>query len=172
MSAQQPDARLIYARTDAGEAEAGEPALDIGQASRRILALIGGHRSVGDLAQFARPGELLAIVAELERHGLIEVVGVAREPSEVERRAQRAAEQALLGAAKKSLGGVFCSELGNAGQIWDARVADCVNMEVLRRVLREAVDVVNARNGEDAARRIIAAVRPIFEAAREGVARR
>jgi hypothetical protein len=37
---------------------------------------------------------------------------------------------------------------------------------VLRRVLREAVDVVYYRNGESAARRIVAAVRPVFEQSR------
>jgi hypothetical protein len=36
-------------------------------------------------------------------------------------------------------------------------------MEVLRRVLREAVDVVYYRHGEASARRIVAAVRPVFE---------
>ena len=56
--------------------------------------------------------------------------------------------------------------------IWEARIADCVSMEVLRRVLREAVDVVHARNGEQAARRVITAVRPIFESARTGGATR
>lgn len=170
MSAPEPDARLIYARTEAGEAEAGERALHIGHASRRILALVDGQRCVGDLAQFARPGELGPILVELEKHRLIDAVGVAREPSEAERRARQRAEQVLLNEAKQALGGVFRRELGSAGQIWEARIGDCVSMEVLRRVLREAVDVVEQRNGEQAARRVVAAVRPIFESARAGIA--
>lgn len=160
---QQPDPRLVYARTIAGDDETSACSRDIAHSSRRILALIDGLRRVGDLAAFARPGELGSALAELERHALIEVIGVAAEPSASERRAREIAEQRMLDEAKRRLRGAFADELGTAAHVWQARAADSVNMEVLRRVLREAVDVVQTRRGEAAARRVLEAVRPIFE---------
>lgn len=163
MSLPQPDPRLVYGRTIDGDDETGACRRDIAHSSRRVLALIDGLRRVGDLGAFARPGELGSALAELERHGLIEVVGVAAEPSESERRVRDVAEQKLLGEARRMLHDAFADELGTAAHVWQARAADSVNMEVLRRVLREAVDVVQARRGETAARRVLEAVRPIFE---------
>lgn len=159
----EPDPRLIYARTADGHDESAAPRLGLSQAARRILAVIDGQRCVGDLPDFARPGELGPILAELESQRLIEVAGLADEPSEAQRRARASAEQAMLDQAKRSLHGLFDNELGTAGHVWEARVADSISMEVLRRVLREAVDVVYYRSGEAAARRIVAAVRPVFE---------
>ncbi len=163
----EPDPRLIYARTADGHDEAAEPRRALTPGVRRILMAIDGKRCVGDLPEFARPGDLAAILAELEGERLVEVAGLADEPTEAERLARASAEQALLGEAKRGLRGLFGAELGAAGHVWEARVADCVTMEVLRRVLREAVDVVYYRSGEAAARRIVAAVRPVFEQARD-----
>lgn len=161
----EPDPRLVYARTTDGHEEEAEPHRGLSPGARRILTAIDGQRRVGDLGQFVRTGELGPSLAELEGQRLAEVVGLADESSEAERRARASAEQALLDQAKRGLRGLFRAELGAAGHVWEARVADCVTMEVLRRVLREAVDVVYFRSGEAAARRIVAAVRPVFEQA-------
>lgn len=140
-------------------------ALELEHSARRILALVDARRSVGDLSRLARPGELGPVLAALERHGLVEVVALAAEPTEMQRRERERVEQAQLKAAKKALRSAFVAELGVAGRIWDARVADSVSLEVLRRVLREAIDVVEARRGEAAAQRLLAIVRPLFAAA-------
>lgn len=162
MRSQPPDPRLIYARTPAGDAEMGARALDLAHPARRILALVDARRSVGDLSQLARPGELGPVLAALERNGLVEVVALAAEPTEAQRRARERAEQTRLQAAREALRGAFAAELGIAGHIWDARVADSVNLEVLRRALREAIDVVALRRGEAAAQRVLALVRSLF----------
>ena len=94
---------------------------------------------------------------------IVEASGIAEPPDEAGRLARQLAEQVALQSAKQRLHQLFEREFGPAGHVWDARVADCVNMEVLRRVLREAVDVVYYRHGEASARRIVAAVRPVFE---------
>lgn len=164
-STQRPDPRRIYARTRAGDEEMGALAIELQPSARRILALVDAKRSVGDLSGLARPGELGPVLAALERHGLVEVVALAAEPTEVQRRERERAEQARLQAAKKALRNAFVAELGVAGRVWDARVADSVSLDVLRRVLREAVDVVEARRGEAAAQRVLAVVRPLFAAA-------
>lgn len=172
MTRSQPDPRLVYGRTIDGDDETSACRRDIAHSSRRVLALIDGLRRVGDLVAFARPGELGSALAELERHGLIEVVGVAAETSESERRAREVAEQKLLDEARRMLHDAFAEELGTAAPVWQARAADSVNMEVLRRVLREAVDVVQARRGETAARRVLEAVRPIFDGSGQAHPRR
>lgn len=159
----QPDERLVYARTADGHDEAGRPRRSLAREARRILMLIDGRRRVGDLRGCARPGEIGPLLAELESARLIEVCGLADDPTESERMRHAQAEQARLNEAKRRLGGVFAAELGTAGHVWEARVADSVRMDVLRRVLREAVDVVHQRHGEAAARRVLAAVRPVFE---------
>lgn len=159
---QRPDARAIYARTPAGDEEIAARALDLPHAARRILALVDARRSVGDLSRLARPGELTAVLATLERHELIEAVAHADEASEAQRSARRRSEQAQLQEAKAALRNVFVAELGSAGRIWDARVADSVSLEVLRRVLREAIDVLQARGDEAATQRVLALARPVF----------
>ncbi len=155
--------RLIYARTAAGEVEVGARQLPLSASARRLLVLIDGRRAVALLSNFVRAGELDALASELLSHGLIEAIGIAELPDEVGRMARLLAEQAALQAAKRKLQRLFEAELGAAGHVWDARVADSVNLEVLRRVLREGVDVVFYRSGEAAARRIVAAVRPVFD---------
>ncbi len=162
----QPDFRLIYARTRAGDEELAARALELEHAARRILALVDARRSVGDLGQFARPGELAPVLAALERYRLIEPFGLAAEPTAAERRERERAGQARLQAVKHALRNAFAAELGVAGRVWDARVADAVNLDVLRRVLREAIDVVQARSGEAAAQRVLAIVHPVFESLR------
>ncbi len=162
MTPSRPDPRLIYARTPAGDDELSARALALGHAARRILALVDARRSVADLSQLARPGELAPVLAALERDGLVEVAALAAEPTEAQRRARERADQARLQAIKQALRDAFVAELGAGGRIWDARVADSVNLAVLRRVLREAVDVVEARRGAAAAQRVLAIARPLF----------
>ena len=152
----------IYARTEAGEREVAERRRDLSQQARRILILIDGRRPLADLSMLARPGELEPIVAALEQAGLIRLDGLAPPPDAAQARERLFAEQSALAQAKAQLAGVFERELGASGQVWEARVADSVSVDVLRRVLREAVDVIFFRNGDDAARRIVGAVRPIF----------
>lgn len=156
------DRRLIYARTPAGDREMTALAFELDHAARRVLALIDARRSVDDLSRLARPGELGPVLVALERHGLIEEIALARESTEAQRRERERAEQARLQDAKETLRDAFAAELGIAGRIWDARVADSVSQEVLRRVLREAIDVVQRRCDEAAAQRLLARVRPLF----------
>lgn len=160
--------RLIYARTPAGEQEVSARQRPLSASARRLLALIDGRRAVALLSNFVRASEFDALANELLSHGLIEAIGIADLPDESGRLARLLAEQSALQAAKRRLGRLFEAELGASGHVWDARVADSVNLEVLRRVLREGVDVVFYRSGEAAARRIVAAVRPVFDQIRSG----
>lgn len=158
------DSRLVYMKTPAGVAEIAERKLGLSPAARRILIVIDGERRLSDLPAFARPGDLGGLIEELESRGLVSLAGIADDPDDTERLAQSQRDRDALLALKKSLTGVFVAELGAGGQVLEARIGDCVSLEVLKRVLREGIDTVSARGGEEAARRVITLVRPILGA--------
>ena len=64
-----------------------------------------------------------------------------------------------LSAIKASLAGVFERELGPEASVLEARVQDCVNLVVLRNVLREVIGLVGQRKDDAAADRIAALVK-------------
>ena len=161
-SAREFDSRLVYAKTDAGSAEISERTLGLSHLMRRILIVIDGQRRLGDLPNFARPGDLGNIIEELQTRGLIQLSGIADDPPGNERIARAEEDLRVLGELKVVLRGAFEAELGAVGQVLDARLADCVSLDVLKRVLREGIDSIARRRGEAAARRLISLVRPLL----------
>src|SRR5690606_21218674 len=137
--------RAVVERTATGDAAlvARPPGLD--RASLRRLTLIDGQRSLADLPRFARAGELDRLVTILRGRGLVALRGKAAQPDALARRQRLSEERAMLAQLKGELRGVFIRELGHAGEVWEARVQDCVSIEVLRQVLREAIDVLYFR---------------------------
>ncbi len=157
------DSRLVYMKTAQGSSEMLERKLGLSIGARRMLIIIDGQRRLGDLPTFARPGELGAILEELESHQLIALAGIADAMPETERRARQKVEDAILGELKEQMAGLFSKELGeSAGEVLEARLADAVNIEIAKRVLRDAIDVVGTRVDQDAAKRIILAAKPIL----------
>lgn len=152
----------IFGRTSAGEREIAARELPLTQSARRILMLIDGQRSARELSRLARPGELESVLIVLGRHALIKVVGTVPEPTETQKRAQVQQERERLQRLKAALHNSFADRLDTAGHIWDARIADAVNDEVLRRVLREAIDVLQRRRGTEAAREALEQIRAAF----------
>jgi hypothetical protein len=157
------DSGLVYQRTEAGEALLRAGANALTQVARRLLPLFDGRRRVADLPSNMRAGDLEAAITELQTQGLIRFTGRA-DLGPPEGRASLEAERVILAELKVELDGLFAREMGEPGKVWDARVQDCVNLLILRRVLREAIDIAYFRSGADAARRIVAVVRPIFRA--------
>ncbi len=156
------DQRVVYVKTAAGSHEVLARKMDLSAAERRILIIIDGKRSVAELPDFARPGEIVSILAGLSQKKLIQISGTYELPSPEELKKQRALDLQKLERLKSELDGVFERELGVAGQVWDARLADSVSLDVVRSVLREAINVLFSRAGDVAARRVIALVRPIL----------
>ena len=157
------NAGVIYQRTEAGESLLRAGSNVLGHVARRILPMIDGRRRIADLPETARPGDLEAAITELQTQGLIRFTGRVEPVSNEERARQKADDHALLTRVKADLTGMFAREMGQAGEIWDARVRDSVNLVILRRVLREGIDVAYFRAGSDAARNLVAAVRPLFK---------
>jgi hypothetical protein len=156
------DQRVVYVKTAAGSKEVLARKLSLNPAERRILIIIDGKRSVAELPDFARPGEIVSILASLSQKGLIQVSGMYDLPDAEQIAKLKQEEMLKLERIKTELEGVFERELGVAGQVWDARLSDSVTLDVVRTVLREAIDVLFSRAGEPAARRVIASVRPIL----------
>lgn len=158
------DARLVYVKTPAGAAEITERRLGLSPAARRILIVIDGQRRLADLMAFARAGELGVLIAELESKGLVALASVADTDGVAEREEQIQREREVLARLRASLAGVFVKELGAGGEVLEARIRDCVSLDVLKRVLREGIDAVSAQCGEDGARRVIALIKPVLGA--------
>lgn len=156
------DSRLVYAKTAAGAEEMMARRLDLSIGARRMLIVIDGQRRLGDLPAFTRPGELGAIIEELASNKLISLAGIADEMPETERRAQIRLEEAVLADMKRQLTGIFLDALGPAGEVLEARLADAVNVEIAKRVLRDGVDVIRARLGEERAQALIQAAKPLL----------
>jgi hypothetical protein len=156
------DQRVVYVKTATGGKEVLARKLSLNPAERRILIIIDGKRSVAELPDFARPGEIVSILANLTQKGLIQVSGMYELPDPQELAKRKQIENLKLERIKSELEGVFERELGVGGQVWDARLADSVSLDVVRSVLREAIDVLFTRAGEPSARRVISTVRPIL----------
>lgn len=162
------DAALVYQRTEAGEDLLRAGATALGNVARRILPMIDGRRPVAQLPDEMRPGDLEAAITELQTQGLIRFTGRADSLGEEQIRAQMIADRASLQKLKIELDGLFTLEMGNPGEVWDARVRDSVSLTVLRSVLREGIDVAYFRSGSSVARRLVDKVRPIFRQHKNG----
>jgi hypothetical protein len=162
MTEKSIDLRLVFAKSDAGTVEVTARTLGLSQTARRVLILIDGQRRLRDLSGMARPAELVSVIEELQGKGLIRLSGIAEGPSVEDLRAKDQALALVVSELKLALAGKFHQELGNTGHVFDERVRDCVNLDVMRRVLREAIDSVSFKNGDRAAQSIVTVVRPIL----------
>ncbi len=146
------DPRLVYGKTAAGVSEVQHRAGGLSPPARRLLVLVDGRRPLAALPATVRPGELPRLIDDLLSRGLIALSGIVEElPMAGELRDPR------LEDFKRRIEGAVTRELGPAGRVLEARLQDCVNMTVLRGVMREIVELVRARGGDDAASRVAAA---------------
>ncbi len=157
------DPLRVYTKTIAGQAEIINRRHGLSTGARRILILMDGHRRLADLSRFSRDGDLERVVEELEALGLIAFAGVSENLSDQEVQQRAGTEMRTLGELKNSLRGLFIEQLGPAaGQIFEDRVRDSVSLEIMRRVLREAVEEVRHRRGDLATRRLLSTIDPIL----------
>lgn len=150
-----PDPRLVFVQTEAGAEAIRHRSQRVSLPARRLLNVFDGIRPIGQLPPVVRADEMAALVKELEGQGLIALVTVR---SETTNDAQ-AHPDVRLARIKRSLAGVFERELGVQASVLEARVQDCVNLVVLRNVLREVIALVATRKDAAAAERIAAAVK-------------
>jgi hypothetical protein len=102
-----------------------------------------------------RPSDLPEALKELISRDMIALTGIARHdaaPTDPQ-------SELKLQAIKRALSGAFEAELGPDASVLEARVQDCVNLHVLRHVLRELINLVGQRKNPAAAHRIATRVR-------------
>jgi hypothetical protein len=156
------DSRLVYRKTEAGEAEILARAQGLSAAARRLIILIDGQRTLSELPSFARQGDVPELIRELESKGMIALAGIADLPSPEELAKRQQIEQSKLGGLKQALAGAFEKALGSDGIVLDARIADCINLEVFRRILREAIDTLQTKGQRDHAQALIRLARGLL----------
>ena len=65
------DSHLIFSKTARGAEEINTRAAGLSLHTRRVLIMVDGKRSITELAQYARAGEILDVLSQLESAGLI-----------------------------------------------------------------------------------------------------
>ena len=146
------DPRLVYSKTAAGVSEVMHRGDSLSPPARRVLVLVDGKRPLSALPATVRPGELPKLIDELLSAGMIALSSIVDTlPGPDERRDPR------LEDFKRRIEGAVLRELGPAGSVLEARLQDCVNLTVLRSVMREVVELVRARADDAAAERVAAA---------------
>lgn len=68
------DGTLVYSKTPIGIAEISLRSAQLPMATRRVLIMVDGKRTVDDLSVVVKPGEIEAVLARLESGGLIQRV--------------------------------------------------------------------------------------------------
>ena len=65
------DSHLIFSKTPRGAEEISTRSAGLTLHTRRVLIMVDGKRSVAELSQYARAGEILDVLSQLESAGLI-----------------------------------------------------------------------------------------------------
>jgi hypothetical protein len=150
----EPDPRMVFAPTTAGTEAIRTPTQQLSLPARRLLMLLDGRRPLSQLPSVVRPDDVPTLLRELEAQGMITLTGMIDGDD-----AGRMHPDLKMAQVKRSLAGVFEKELGQQASVLEARVQDCVNLPVLRNVLREVITLVAQRKNADAADRIAAIVK-------------
>ena len=65
------DSNLTFSKTARGAEEIGSRAAGLSLHTRRVLIMVDGKRSVSELTHYARAGEILDVLSQLETAGMI-----------------------------------------------------------------------------------------------------
>lgn len=168
------DGTLIYGKTPRGVAEIAARGPQLSMTSRRILIMMDGKRTVDELAQLVRPGEIDAIISQLETAGLIvrmnsgaplDVPTVNGRESDVELPAATGAviddrdNPITLEEAKRRAVRELNDRLGPDAENMAIRLENCRTIEQFRERVREAERFVAAALGQAAAQEYVRALR-------------
>jgi len=176
------DGSLIYAKTPKGVAEVAARTAQLSMTTRRVLIMMDGKRTVDELSMLVRPGEIEAIVDQLESAGLAQKaagsVPAAPVPVPVPatvngRDAEPAAPTTIstpvmddrdltpitLEEAKRRAVRELNDRLGPEAEVVAIRIENCRNIEEFRERVREAERFVTAALGAGAAQDYLRALR-------------
>ena len=174
------DGSLIYAKTPKGVAEVAARTAQLSMTTRRVLIMMDGKRTVDELSMLVRPGEIEAIVDQLESAGLAQKAAgsVPAAPVPVPatvngRDAELAAPTTIstpvmddrdltpitLEEAKRRAVRELNDRLGPEAEVVAIRIENCRNIEEFRERVREAERFVTAALGAGAAQDYLRALR-------------
>ena len=146
------DETLVFHKTEAGADEIGSPGRGLAPKLRRALILVDGSKSVADLAPMFRPGEVEAILAELQAQGLVSLAGgaVARVPAPAPSSTPASAVSAeQFDEIRRAAVREISHRLGPNGDALALKVDRCRTPEELRVALREAEKILASFLGAD-----------------------
>ena len=139
------DESLVFHKSEAGAREIATPAHGLSPKLRRALIMIDGVKTVAELAPMFRPGEVDAILAELQDKGLVTLTGGELAP---------VAAKAVAGPAAGAIKAEHFEEvrrramreisdrLGPNGDTLALKIERCKTPEDLRSALREAEKIM------------------------------
>jgi hypothetical protein len=172
------DERLVYSKTSKGVAEVAARSAALSLAARRILIMVDGKRTVGDLGVLLKPGEIDGVLTTLESQGFIVRSGgesstrqgpstrgldapTSGGPLDVNTVGGEFEERNLLTLeeAKRRAVRELIDRLGPDGETMSVRIEQCRNADELRDRLREAERLVAGMIGEAAAQDYVRALR-------------
>ena len=152
------DEGLVFHKTEAGAREVAAPSHTLSPKFRRALILVDGAKQVAELAALFRPGEIDAILTELQRQGLVSLAGGAIAPVIAE--ATGAAPAAAIAprhfeeVRRRAIREVS-DRLGPNGDTLALKIERCRNPEELRVALREAETILASFLGPAAGRAFV-----------------
>jgi hypothetical protein len=141
------DENLVFHKTEAGAREVTAPERRLSPKLRRALILVDGTKAVTDLAPMFRPGEVDAILAELQAMGLVSLAGgeiapVSSAPASAAPAAAGALSPERFNEIRKAAVREISHRLGPNGDALAIKVDRCRTPEELRVALREAEKIL------------------------------
>ncbi|MEP6607423.1 MAG: hypothetical protein ABJA83_01955 [Burkholderiaceae bacterium] len=174
------DGTLVYSKTPIGIAEISLRSAQLPMASRRVLIMIDGKRTVDDLSIVVKPGEIESVIASLESGGLIQRVshfGALDVPTIYGRDSEsglsstfggpstsgglddRESNPITLEEVKRRAVRGLNERLGPSAEYLALRLENCRTIEEFRYCVREAERVISSALGRDAAQEYLKALR-------------
>jgi hypothetical protein len=169
------DGSLVYSKTPKGVAEIAARSAQLSMTTRRVLIMIDGKRSIDELAVLLRPGEIDAVITQLESAGLIQrssasasldvptiagrVVDALPNTQGPPPAAGEDANPMTLEEAKRRAVRELTERLGPEAETLSLRIEACRTIEDFRERVREAERFVSAALGPAAAGEYLRALR-------------
>lgn len=150
------DDGLVFHKTERGHAEVAQPGGGLSPKFRRCLILIDGVKTVAELSPLFRPGEIAAILDELQAGGYVALEGGAAEaapPGAEEAGAEFAGIDAttFVEIRRRAIREVS-DRLGPTGDPLAVKIEQCTTPEELRVALRDAERILASFLGAEYAK--------------------
>jgi len=166
------DGSVVYSKTPKGVAEIATRSAQLSMTTRRVLIMIDGKRSVDELAVLLRPGEIDAVIAQLESAGLIhrsasshplDVPTVTGREMDAMPTTQGAGSEdsnpMTLEEAKRRAVRELTDRLGPEAEALAMKIESCKTIEDFRERVRQAERFVSGALGPAAAAEYLRALR-------------